>query len=159
MPTAAEVGDFAERHELTVAVAESLTGGNLAAALCAAADSAQWFRGGIVAYAASVKRSVLGVPDVPVVSETAALAMARGVRELMDADVAVATTGVGGPGDQDGEPAGSVWCSVATRETAWAVHRTFDGDPAQVLDQSVACALELLHSGAQRVVSASPDRG
>ncbi|MEV0434840.1 CinA family protein [Nocardia sp. NPDC050413] len=148
--TAADVGDFAERHGLTVAVAESLTGGNLAAALAAAPDSAQWFRGGVVAYSVTVKQSVLGVPDVPVVSETAALAMAEGVRALTDADIAAATTGVGGPGDQDGEPAGSVWCAVATRDTSWAVHRNFDGEPEQVLEQSVQCALEMLRESEKR---------
>ncbi|GAD86917.1 CinA family protein [Nocardia asteroides] len=151
MATPSEVGEFAQRHGHTVAVAESLTGGNLAAALAAAPDSADWFRGGVVAYSVTVKQRVLGVPDVPVVSETAALAMAEGVRSLTDADVAVATTGVGGPGAQDGEPAGSVWCAVATRDTAWAVHRDFPGDPAEVLDQSVRCALELLRAGQDRL--------
>lgn len=151
MATASDVAEFATRHGLSVAVAESLTGGNLAAALSAAPDSAQWFRGGVVAYSVLVKQTVLGVPDVPAVSETAAIAMAQGVRALTDADVAVATTGVGGPGSQDGEPAGSVWCATATRDTAWAVHHHFDGDPAAVLDQSVNCALELLHAGQTHV--------
>ncbi|MFB7873826.1 CinA family protein [Nocardia sp. NPDC056064] len=153
MTSASEVGDFAERHGVTLACAESLTGGNLAAALSAAPDSAQWFRGGVVAYSVLVKQQVLGVPEVPVVSETAALAMAEGVRKLTDADVAVATTGVGGPGPDDGEPAGSVWCAVATRAESWAVHRDFDGDPEAVLSQSVDCALALLHEGQARPVS------
>ncbi|MFD3748453.1 CinA family protein [Nocardia sp. NPDC058633] len=144
MGTASEVGEFAEQHELSVAVAESLTGGNVAAALSAAGDSAQWFRGGVVAYSTTVKRALLGVPDVPVVSETAASAMAEGVRSLMDADVAVSTTGVGGPGSQDDEPPGSVWFGVATRDVAWAVHHSFDGGPEEVVEQSVQRALELL---------------
>ncbi|MFC4376835.1 CinA family protein [Nocardia halotolerans] len=153
--TASDVGDYAERHDLTVAVAESLTGGNLATALAAAPDSAEWFHGGVVAYSVSVKQSVLGVPDVPVVSETAALAMAEGVRALTDADVAAATTGVGGPGTEEGQPVGSVWCAVATRDTSWAVHRQFDGEPGEILDQSVQCALDLLHDGARRIVESA----
>ncbi|MFD5178144.1 CinA family protein [Nocardia sp. NPDC058379] len=145
-----QLADLAERHGLTVAVAESLTAGNLAAALGAAPDSAVWFRGGVIAYATEVKRHVLDVPDVPVVSETAAMAMAEGVRALMDADIAVATTGVGGPGPQDGEPAGSVWFCVVSRRDVRTSHRRFDGDPSEVLVRSVRYALELLLSMAER---------
>ncbi|NEW27160.1 CinA family protein [Nocardia cyriacigeorgica] len=143
---AKELADLVDRRGLTVAVAESLTAGNLAAALGAAPDSAAWFRGGIVAYSSEVKRRVLDVPEVPVVSETAARAMAEGVRSLMDADIAVATTGVGGPGPEDGEPAGSVWFCVVSRTESRASHRQYDGDPAAVLDQSVQYAIELLLS-------------
>ncbi|MGY0498497.1 CinA family protein [Nocardia sp. FBN12] len=144
--TAHQLADLAEQRGLTVAVAESLTAGNVAAALGAAPDSAVWFRGGIVAYATEVKRRVLDVPDVPVVSEAAATAMARGVRALMDADIAVATTGAGGPDPQDGEPAGSVWFCVVSRGDARASHRRFDGDPTEVVEQSTQYAIELLLS-------------
>ncbi|WP_036543326.1 CinA family protein [Nocardia cyriacigeorgica] len=146
-----QLADLAERHGLTVAVAESLTAGNLAAALGAAPDSAAWFRGGVIAYAAEVKHRVLDVPDVPVVSETAATAMAEGVRTLMDADIAVATTGVGGPGPQDGEPAGSVWFCTSSRADVRTSHRQFDGDPAEILEQSVQYAIELLLSMARMI--------
>jgi nicotinamide-nucleotide amidase len=147
--TANQLAALAERRGLTVAVAESLTAGQLAAALGAAPDSAVWFRGGVVAYATEVKRHVLGVPEVPVVSETAATAMAQGVRALMDADIAVATTGAGGPEPQDGADAGSVWFCVVSRGDAQATHRRYDGDPAEVVDRSVQYALELLLSTAQ----------
>ncbi|MBW0097814.1 nicotinamide-nucleotide amidohydrolase family protein, partial [Pseudonocardia sp. KRD-184] len=73
----------------TVAVAESLTGGMVSQALAVAQGSAQWFRGGLVAYSSDVKHEVLGVPEGPVVSAAAAVAMARGVRSLLRADVAV----------------------------------------------------------------------
>ncbi|MFD3702005.1 CinA family protein [Nocardia sp. NPDC058658] len=154
--TARRLAELAERCGITVAVAESLTAGNVAAALGAAPDSAVWFRGGVVAYATEVKRQVLGVPDVPVVSETAATAMAEGVRSLMDADIAVATTGAGGPDPQDGEPPGSVWFCVVSRGDARAEHRQFDGDPADVVERSVQYALELLLSMAQAVTRSSP---
>ncbi|WP_067897056.1 CinA family protein [Nocardia vaccinii] len=146
-----QLAELAKRRALTVAVAESLTAGNLAAALGAAADSAQWFRGGVVAYSAEVKRRVLDVPDIPVVSAAAAIAMAEGVRSLMAADLTVATTGVGGPGPQDGEAPGSVWFAVASRRDARARHRRFDGEPADVLDRTVRYAIELLWSAARNL--------
>ncbi|WP_410875956.1 CinA family protein [Nocardia sp. A7] len=146
---AEQLAELAERRGVTVAVAESLTAGNVAAALGAAPNSAVWFRGGVVAYATEVKQHVLNVPAVPVVSEVAATAMAQGVRSLMDADFAVATTGVGGPEPQDGEPVGSVWFCVVSRSRARAIHRRFDGDPAEVVERSTRYALELLLSMAK----------
>ncbi|MBF6399451.1 nicotinamide-nucleotide amidohydrolase family protein [Nocardia cyriacigeorgica] len=147
-----QLADVAERHSLTVAVAESLTAGNLAAALGAAPNSAAWFRGAVIAYAKEVKQRVLDVPDVPVVSETAATAMAEDVRILMDADIAVATTGVGGPGPQGGEPAGSVWFCTVSCADGRTIHRQFDGDPAEILDQSIQYAIELLLSMARTII-------
>ncbi|MFE9787049.1 CinA family protein [Nocardia salmonicida] len=153
MVVADQLAEVAKRCGVTVAVAESLTAGNVATALGAAPDSAVWFRGGVVAYATEVKRQVLGVPEVPVVSEAAATAMAEGVRSLMDADIAVATTGVGGPDPQDGEAAGSVWFCVVSRSDARASHLQYDGDPAEVVALSVQYALELLLSMAKAVHS------
>lgn len=141
---AERVAEEAARTGRTVAVAESLTAGRIAAALGAAPDSGTWFRGGVVAYAAEVKRTVLGVPDVPVVTATAAGTMATGVRGLLGADVGVAVTGVGGPGPQDGEPAGSVWFGVTAGGDAATCHHVFEGDPVEVLEQTVTRALELL---------------
>ena len=85
----------------TLAVAVSLTGGLLASAFARASGSSGWFRGGIVAYSSAVKHDLLGVPGGPVVSEAAAAAMARAAGRLLEADVAVAVTGVGGPDPQD----------------------------------------------------------
>ncbi|MEU2254653.1 CinA family protein [Nocardia xishanensis] len=141
---AAELARLALDHGLSIAVAESLTCGRLACSLGAAPDSSDWFLGGVVAYHPDVKHRLLDVPDVPVVSETAARAMATGVRALLGATAAVAVTGVGGPDPQDGEPAGSVWFAVATDGEVRAEHRTFDGDPDRVLDQTVDHALDLL---------------
>ncbi|MEU4311061.1 CinA family protein [Nocardia sp. NPDC024068] len=138
------IAERALRRGVGIAVAESLTAGNLAAALGAAPDSGEWFVGGVVAYTKQAKRRVLRVPDVPVVSERAAEAMARGVRELLAADIAVAVTGVGGPGPQDGEPAGSVWFAAATSSGATTWHHLLTGDPPRILDDTVTCALEKL---------------
>ncbi|MEU0539982.1 CinA family protein [Nocardia sp. NPDC005978] len=134
----------AQHRNLTVAIAESLTCGSLAAALGAAPNSAQWMRGAVVAYSVYAKQQILGVPNVPVVSETAARTMASGVRALLAADIAVAVTGVGGPDDQDGEPAGSVWLAVDSADGQSARHEQFDGDPEDVLDRTIEVALGML---------------
>ncbi|RMI29974.1 CinA family protein [Nocardia stercoris] len=144
--SARRVAAVAVRSKQTVAIAESLTCGQLSSALGAAPDSAQWLRGAVVSYSADVKRQVLGVPDVPVVSETAARAMAIGVRKLLGADVAVAVTGVGGPDPQDGEPAGSVWLAVHREDRTWSRHEQFDADPEEVLRRTVEVALEMVRA-------------
>jgi nicotinamide-nucleotide amidase len=106
----------------TVAVAESLTGGLVAAALTSVPGSSAAFRGGVVAYATELKIALLGVPAEllarhgPVHAEVAA-AMASGVRERLSASFGLATTGVAGPGPADGHPAGTVFVSVAADES------------------------------------------
>ncbi|MGQ4615451.1 nicotinamide-nucleotide amidohydrolase family protein [Nocardia sp. R7R-8] len=139
-----ELAELAQRTGITVAVAESLTAGRLCATFGAAPDSSTWLRGGLVAYSTEVKRTVLGVPDVPVVSRPAAEAMATGVRSLLNSVVAVAVTGAGGPAPQDGQPPGSVWFAIATGHDVRAWHRQFDGEPQDVLEQTIACAAETL---------------
>ena len=98
---------------LTLAVAESLTGGLVASRLVNVPGSGDWFKGGVVAYDSEVKFSVLGVPRGPVVTATAARAMADGVRRLTGADVGLATTGVAGPDTQEGQPVGTVFLGLA----------------------------------------------
>jgi nicotinamide-nucleotide amidase len=142
---AEQVADVVRRRGWTAAAAESLTGGQVAGRLAAAPDSGDWFRGGVVAYASQVKHEVLGVPDGPVISGECARAMATGVRDLLGADTSVATTGVGGPDDQEGQPPGTVWFGVAgpdgqVRTELWHV----PGDPAQVVERSTRRALRLL---------------
>jgi nicotinamide-nucleotide amidase len=109
-------------HGLTLAVAESLTGGLVASRLVNVAGASTWFRGGIVAYAGDVKRDLLAVPPGPVVSEETALAMAAGVRRRLDADVGIGVTGVAGPDPQDGEPPGTVYLAVGGRNEPAASH-------------------------------------
>ncbi|MGX1810850.1 CinA family protein [Nocardia sp. NPDC055321] len=141
---AKQIAAAAQSSRRTVAIAESLTCGKLSSALGAAPDSAQWLRGAVVAYSAEVKHQVLQVPDVPVVSETAARAMSTGVRALLNADIAVAVTGVGGPDPQGSEPAGSVWIAIDSANGQSARHEQFDGEPEEVLRQTVQVALEML---------------
>lgn len=111
------------RGNATLACAESCTGGAIASALTDVPGASAVFRGGIVAYSVAVKRNALGVPAETlerfgVVSRECAEAMARGAARALDADFAVATTGVAGPGAQDGVPAGTVCVAVATPDAA-----------------------------------------
>jgi nicotinamide-nucleotide amidase len=141
----ADVVGAALRHDgHTLAVAESLTGGLLASAFARASGSSEWFRGGIVAYSSAVKHDLLGVPDGPVVSEAAAVAMARGTGRLLDADVAVAVTGVGGPDPQDGEPPGTVWTATWPDQLGGAVLLRLSGSPESICEQVCAKTVRML---------------
>lgn len=143
---AAEVKALAQARGVTVAVAESLTGGALSAALAKAGDAADWFAGGVVAYRNATKYRVLGVPEGPVVTAEAAHAMASGVLELTRADLAVAVTGVGGPGPEEGHPAGTVFLCAASGSAVREVAHVFEGDPDEVVEQTIEHALRLLVS-------------
>ncbi|GAA1245233.1 CinA family protein [Pseudonocardia aurantiaca] len=141
---AARVSELARRHNITVAVAESLTGGNVATALAAAKRASQWFRGSLVAYASEVKHEVLGVPEGPVVSAEAAETMATGVRKLLRADVAVGVTGAGGPEPQDGQPPGTVFVAVDDGSERRVQHLSLQGEPPEVVIKAAAKTLEML---------------
>nr|WP_280425341.1 CinA family protein [Nocardia carnea] len=146
---AEELAEIAGRAGLQVAVAESLTSGQIAAALGAAGNSGEWFRGAVVAYSRAVKHHVLGVPDGPVVCAPAAAAMAEGVRTLFEASLAVGVTGAGGPDPQDGHEPGSVWFGVSVDGSVRTHHRHFPGAPAEILDQVVVHAVQLLLDAAR----------
>ena len=139
-----EVREWALVRGSTVAVAESLTGGALSVALAKAGDAADWFAGGVVAYRNATKYRALGVPEGPVVTADAARAMARGVIELTGADHAIAVTGVGGPGPEEGHPAGTVFVCAATRSQFRDAEYAFDGEPDAVVEQTIEQALRLL---------------
>jgi nicotinamide-nucleotide amidase len=141
---ASEIAGLARSTGRTIAVAESLTGGRICAALAAADASSEWFRGGLVAYSSEVKHALLHVARGPVVSAEAARAMGIGVRELLDADVSVAVTGVGGPAPQDDQEPGTVFLAVVDGSDCEPVRRHLDGDPGQVCATAVTDALTLL---------------
>jgi nicotinamide-nucleotide amidase len=143
------VGELLEGGSCSVAAAESCTGGLVAARLVAIPGSGEWFRGGVVAYASEVKFDVLQVRPGPVVSERAAIEMARGARELLQSDVAVATTGVAGPTEEEGVAVGTVYLAAVRGDaTDGIVTRSrcvhLDGDPDQVRAQAADAALELV---------------
>ncbi|RKQ89307.1 nicotinamide-nucleotide amidase [Mycolicibacterium mucogenicum 261Sha1.1M5] len=142
------VGRVAERaaaRQLTIAVAESLTGGQLATALAAGKGSGSWFRGSVVAYHPEVKFAVLGVTPGPVVTARTAREMAQGAARLLGADLAVSVTGVGGPGPEEGQPAGTVFlCTAGPDFEAEVSEQHFPGDPIDVLHATIRCALASL---------------
>jgi nicotinamide-nucleotide amidase len=128
----------------TVAVAESLTCGKIASALGAGPEASEWLRGGVVAYADEVKFDVLGVAPGPVITAECAAQMATGVRGLLGADFAVAATGVGGPGPEEGKPAGTVFIAIDRNGQVEVNEYAFAGDPVQVLAATVHQAMEEL---------------
>ncbi len=141
----AELARLASQREVRLAVAESLTSGLLASRIGAAEAAATWFAGGVVAYQRRSKEDVLGIPNgIDLCSDLCAEAMAEGVRALFGVDVAVSTTGVGGPEAQGVHAAGSVYLGWAVRgESGHEFHR-FDGDPQEVLEKTAAAAVALL---------------
>jgi nicotinamide-nucleotide amidase len=135
----------------TVATAESLTGGLVAAALTSVAGSSAAFRGGIVAYATGLKTVLLGVPadllrqQGPVDSDVA-LAMASGVRQRLESTFGVATTGVAGPGPADGRDQGTVYIAVDGPAGPAVQGLSLPGDRREVREATVEAVLLLLVS-------------
>lgn len=124
--------------------AESLTGGELAALLSGAPGSSEVFVGGVVAYATEVKRRLLGVTAEHVVSAACAEQLAAGVRDLLGADWSLATTGVAGPAEQEGQPVGTVFVGLAGPAGVSAHRLRLSGDRAQVRAETCRAAVSLL---------------
>jgi nicotinamide-nucleotide amidase len=129
---------------LTLAVAESLTGGLIGARLTDIPGASRAFRGSIVAYHGDAKQGLLGVPDGPVVGEAAVRAMAVGACRVLGADVSVAVTGVAGPEHLGGEPPGTVWMATSVDGVVEALRVSFPADRAQVRQFTVITVLNLL---------------
>jgi nicotinamide-nucleotide amidase len=135
----------------TVAVAESLTGGLLAAALTAVPGASAAFRGGVVAYATDLKAALLGVPSdlldrYGAVHPSVAAAMAEGACRRLGAAVAAATTGVAGPDPADGQPVGTVYIAVSAGGRTAARALALTGDRHQIRAATVERSLGLLLS-------------
>jgi nicotinamide-nucleotide amidase len=135
----------------TLAVAESLTGGLLAATLVDVPGASAVFRGGLVVYATDLKATLAGVPEELLaqrgpVDDEVAEALAVGARDRCGADWGLATTGVAGPDPQDGHRPGFVWIACAGPLGVAAVSRQFPGDRAAVRRATVTAALALVLS-------------
>ncbi|MHB1139010.1 MAG: CinA family protein [Microthrixaceae bacterium] len=159
---AAQLAEVLRRGELTVAVAESLTGGSLSATLAAAEESSNWYRGGVVAYSSEVKHDLLDVPPGPVVSEPSAAAMAEGVGRLLGADLSLSVTGVGGPDPQDDQPPGTVWMGLHDGRdgtTTTELHH-FEGEPEEIVAATcrgaIAWLLDRCRSAGRLDAAATP---
>lgn len=141
---AQEVARRADGNDVTVAVAESLTCGRVVSELGRGEAASHWLKGGVVAYATDVKRRVLGVSDGPVVTARCAEEMAAGVARVLGADIGIATTGVGGPGADEGRPAGTVYIGWARGGEVGSELHHFEGEPTDVVEKTVTAALSLL---------------
>lgn len=146
-----QVARLADDGGLTLAVAESLTCGALVSALGRGENSAEWLTGAVVAYQMSTKVDVLGVdPGVDPCSAECAVQLAVGVRERLGADLAVATTGVGGPDPEGGHAPGTVYIGWASDQDRGHRGFQFEGEPAEVLEQTVEAALVVLRGRLER---------
>ena len=149
-PPAAQALQLLRAAGATLATAESLTGGRLASLLTAVPGASAVYRGGVVAYASDVKVDLLGVPAAVVerygvVSPECAGEMARAVRGLTGSTYGLSTTGVAGPDDQEGKPAGTVYVGLAGPQgAATAVALELVGDRAAVQDRTCLEALRCL---------------
>ncbi len=139
-----------QQSSRTVAVAESCTGGSIAAQLTTVPGSSKSFVGGVVAYDNCVKADLLSVRESTLdrtgaVSEDTAIEMARGACSRLHADVGVATTGIAGPsGGTPEKPVGLVWIAIAHADKHRAVKFEFLGDRSAVQDRATIAALALL---------------
>jgi CDP-diacylglycerol--glycerol-3-phosphate 3-phosphatidyltransferase len=149
-PLARQLAERLGEGGVTVAVAESCTGGLLAAAITDQPGSSAYFQGGVVAYSNAVKNALLGVPEELLekhgaVSVEAAKAMAEGVRRLLGADLALSITGIAGPeADGTDKPVGLTYIWLAGEGPGEGRSFTFEGDRWENRRRSVDEALNLL---------------
>ena len=140
----AVVGRLLEGGGLTFGLAESMTGGLIASRCSEVPGCSTWFRGGVVSYASLVKFDLLDVPEGPVVSATAAEAMATGAQRVLEADVGLSVTGVAGPEEQDGMPVGTVFVGLAIGDKVESVHLRLAGDRTTIRQTAAISALDQL---------------
>jgi nicotinamide-nucleotide amidase len=147
---AAELGQALLDEGMTLAVAESCTGGWLAKAVTDNAGAGDWFRAGFVTYSNAAKASMLGVSAEAItaegaVSESVVRAMAAGARHRSGADAAIAVSGIAGPtGGSPEKPVGLVWFGWSIGQRDWVRQARFGGDREAVRRQAVAFALKNL---------------
>ncbi len=138
------------RHRLNVAVAEGVSGGQLADALVSVPGASAWFRGGVIAYDDRLKRELLGVPaDLlareGAVSEAVVKALAIGCRTRLRTDLALATVGVAGPGDlTEDRPEGLVWVALAHADGESAARFHWIGSRTEIRRRTAKLAMNLL---------------
>lgn len=135
---------------LTLAVAESCTGGAIAAELVSVSGVSRVLRGGVVAYDPEIKTKLLGVPcemisHYGVVSHEVAVAMAEGARAELGADLAISTTGIAGPdGGTSTTPVGRVFIGISSAQGSGALCETFSGDRAEIRAAATSRAISYL---------------
>ncbi len=146
----AQVANQLLEKNLMLATAESCTGGWVSEVLTTMPGSSRWFEGGVVSYSNAVKHRLLGVPrsvleERGAVSEAVAKAMAAGAVNCLGSDIALAITGIAGPGGgSETKPVGLVWIGWALPSGVVAKQFLFEGDRQAVREQSVVMALQEL---------------
>lgn len=144
------LGTLLKEHELTVAFAESCTGGNLAHRITQIPGSSAYFLGSVVSYSNDVKADVLGVSrgtlsQYGAVSKEVVCQMVEGVSRLMRSDCAIATSGIAGPdGSTKFKPVGTVWMAAKMQDTVVTECKHFDGTRTEVIEAATNHALVML---------------
>jgi nicotinamide-nucleotide amidase len=154
------IGRLLVEKGMSIACAESLTGGNVGVRLSTAAGASEYFKGGAVTYTAEAKRKILGVRQETiegpgVVSEECAIEMARGARRIFSSDVAVGLTGVAGPEPHDGKPPGTVCVGLSTSDRVESRCFRAPGDRDQIRRWAEQAGLDMV----RRYLDGSPASG
>ncbi|NLX08396.1 MAG: CinA family protein [Chloroflexi bacterium] len=149
-PLEAQVGERLRARHLTIATAESSTGGLIAARLTAISGSSEYVMGGVVAYADRIKQQLLGVQEATLiahgaVSEPVACQMADGARALFGTDVALSVTGIAGPGGATAtKPVGLTYVGLSATDGTWVRRYTWHGDRTHNRQSAADAAFRLL---------------
>jgi PncC family amidohydrolase len=149
-PSAVEVGHRLREQHLTLATAESCTGGLVSDLITDVAGSSDYFLGGVVSYAYTAKEGILGVHQETLmthgaVSREAAAEMAQGARRLFGADIAISVTGIAGPGGgSPGKPVGLVYLHLSAPGADIGEHYVWDGDRLSNKARSAEAALQMV---------------
>ena len=145
-----QVIDALKVNALTLATAESCTGGGIGHALTAVPGSSAAYLGGVISYTNAVKEQVLGVPgavlrEYGAVSPQTACAMAEGICKLLGSDLGVSVTGLAGPdSDGSGKPVGLVYLGLSFHGKTTVAEHIFSGDRQSVRQQAVEAALQMV---------------
>ncbi len=143
-------GQLLLNKKASMAIAESCTGGYIAHQITSVPGSSEWFKGSVVTYSNQSKISLLQIPAQLIekhgaVSEQVVLEMAKNVRELFNADYAIATSGIAGPtGESENKPVGTVWIALVSKEKATAQKFNFANNRERNIIRSSQTALNLL---------------
>ncbi len=145
-----EIGDALRKEEISISSAESCTGGLISHIITNVPGSSEYYKGGVIAYANEVKENVLHVSkdileEKGAVSAECAMAMAKGVRELLRTDVGIATTGIAGPtGGTPDKPVGLIYIALATKDYVYHAKHIFHEDRDGNKREAANAALEML---------------
>ena len=146
-----KLSDELKKHQVTIATAESCTGGLVAHTLTNVSGSSQYFDQGVISYSNKAKEDLLGVPEEVIkkfgaVSKEVAEAMAQGIRQRASVDYGVATTGIAGPtGGTKEKPVGLVYIAIAAKNQIMTQRFLFSGDRLSNKESTCRALLELLY--------------